>query len=191
MRYYCEHHENIRILHISVTLPSPADDLTALDIYDRKTLRLRHAFQTTSIALPASVTCTTLPEPLVEGCTWTFRVPADAIRKSGSNEVPLASTASLSSLQCQACNGRVLRHAITWRPMPSEHWAEMMDSWHCHRGVTDERHHEVHDQYALPDHIISAAERIHARPEIGLLGSSYLLVHAADLSSNVKVRALF
>lgn len=188
MRFYCEHHENIRIVHVSVTLPSPADALTALDIYDRKTLRLRHAFQSYTIALPASLTVTQLPRPIIVGNTWTYRIAADVIKKSGSNEVPLSSPDSLQSLQCIKCNTRILSSkALDWRLLPSENWMELMDSWHCHRGVSDEHHHEIHDQYALPDHIVSAAERIHARPGMGLLGPSHMLIHQSDMSPDVKV----
>lgn len=185
MHYFCEYHEHIRTLHLVITLESEPSDLTSLEIYDRKTLRLRHAFQSFSIALPASISTTEQLNVQVAGSRITCRIPASPIiSPSGQNEVPLSSPEALNTtLHCTRCSALLIRGSgMTWKRMPSEHWVEMMDSWHCHRGVTDEHHHEHHDQYALPDHIINASERIRARPGTGLIGLSYLLITPRDTS---------
>lgn len=189
MRYHCEYHENVRAVHLSLRLPSAPDALTSLEAYDRKTLRLRHAFRTYSIPLPGSIDIKKPLKLVCDGHQITCRVDASPIKESsGINEVPFSTTKQLSrDLQCARCRCSLLEGTgISWRLMPSENWAEMMDSWHCHRGVTDEHHNEHHDQYALPDHIVSAAERIRARPGIGLIGLSYLLIHISD-ATNILV----
>lgn len=183
MQYFCEYHENVRAVHLFLRLPSSPDFLTALEVYDRKTLRLRHAFQSYSIALPGSIDIKKPLKLVFEGLQISCRIDASPIvQSSGGNEVPFSTIKQLSTnLLCAICKCLLLDGTrLSWRHMPSENWAEMMDSWHCHRGVSDEHHNEHHDQYALPDHIVSAAERIRARPGIGLIGLSYLLVHAAD-----------
>lgn len=191
MRFYCDYHENIRAIHLSVTLPSAPDELTSLDIYDRKTLRLRHAFRSYTIALPASVDPTRPLEVKGTGLTLNCRVSADPIvRSDGSISLPLSSPEALQEdVLCSACGTCMIlaSRGLTWHRMPSENWAEMMDSWHCHRGVSDHHYNEHHDQYTLPDHIVSAAERIRARPGRGLIGLSYLLIHPSD-TQNIKVR---
>lgn len=191
MKFYCEYHEHVRAIHLTITLPSLQDALTALDIYDRKTLRLRHAFQSYAIALPASVDPAQPLRVISRGLNISCRLPATPILKSsGINDVAFSSPEDLSSdLSCRCGTVLIYGRGVDWRRLPSEHWVEMMDSWHCHRGVTDEHHNEHHDQYVLPDHIVSATERIHARSGLGLIGLSYLLVHSSQML-NVKVSVL-
>lgn len=183
MKYCAEYHEHVRVIHLSIDISSEPDDLTSLEIYDRKTLRLRHAFQSHTIALPASVKLSEKLNIVIDKTIISCRIPASSILEAaGTLDVPLSSSDELGNdLICQACSTRIVAaSSLVWKNLPSEHWVEMMDSWHCHRGVTDEHHHEHHDQYALPEHIVSATERIRARPGIGLVGLSYLLIHPQD-----------
>lgn len=184
MNYYAEYHEHVRAIHLTINLPSAPDNLTSLEAYDRKTLRLRHAFRSYSIALPASINP---DETLIipsENQNVSVRLKASPIIKGqGTLDVPFSTPEELGhELLCHSCHSRLVSGSLlSWRQLPSEHWVEMMDSWHCHRGVTDDHYNQHHDQYALPDHIISATERIRARPGIGLIGLSYLLVDPDNL----------
>lgn len=189
MKYCAEYHEHVRAIHLTINLLSLPDSLTTVTVYDRKTLRVRHAFQSFSVALPASINPKEILKLSFDRHIISCRIPASAICQSlGTLDVPLSSQEDLyNDLVCRSCGLRMVSGSdITWKNLPSEHWVEMMDSWHCHRGVTDEHHHEHHDQYALPEHIVSATERIRARKGIGLVGLSYLLVHPADIE-NFKV----
>lgn len=187
--FFAEYHRNIRTIHLTIRLPSLPSDLTTCEIYDRKTLRVRHGFLTQSVALPASIDVKAELQLNHSGKQITCRIPATSIAvDSDVNEVPFSSIEDLNAvIACVDCNSIICKGAnMTWRLLPSEHWTETMDSWHCHRGLTtthDSRTHthtEHHDQYALPDHIVSATRNITASPGVGFIGLSYLLLHASD-----------
>ena len=173
--YYCEYHRNIRTTHITIRIPTTEFELSH---YDRKTLRLRYGFTTQSIALPASVDVTKQLQWSIADGVITCRVPADPIIEP-RHDIPLDKSDLSTDLSCLRCNTVIVHGgSLEWSLLPSDHWLETMDSWHCHRGVTDHRHHD----HALPDHIVSAVESITPRPGVGLLGVTHLLVHDQDVS---------
>jgi len=72
--------------------------------------------------------------------------------------------------------------AVQWKPLPSEHWAELMDVWHCHKPheeASSEHGHESHQGlYEL------AMNGFHAQPGLAYYSETYYLVDPSDLSAS-------
>ena len=47
---------------------------------------------------------------------------------------PASALNSTTQLACLSCKNVLVNGNINvWKDLPSEHWAEMMDFWHCHK----------------------------------------------------------
>ncbi len=169
----------MRFVNITIQLSTDYDVETQVHCYDRKTLRVRHASQTTAIPLPASVDITsTVKVKIAESKREiSLRLPASPIKRSDENQVPASDPSNTAKVNCTGCNS-LLVNAVSWKRLPTQYWAELLDSWHCHKGV-DNSH--IHDQFALPDYLVAAADRIRAKTGTGLVGVSHLVVSQEDL----------
>ncbi|ORY75762.1 ubiquitin-conjugating enzyme E2-binding protein [Protomyces lactucae-debilis] len=194
MLYFCEHLEKIKVCHLHVQLDSVPDSSTSLIIFDRKTLTLRHACRSYAITLPASIdVAQRLNLKFAEDTandTFSVRIKAQSSlmpTDSDANPVPLSDPATLSksTICCASCQTQLLPSKLRWRSSPSEHWQEMMDSWHCHAGVSHRDNQEHHEQYTLPKHIVHAAQGIVPVPERPFVGLSHFLVHRDDLGESL------
>ena len=200
MRYFCEYLESIRTAHLHIELDSPWDvTCSELLVHDRKHLTLRHRCISVGIALPCSLERPERPpelvidaDRLVLDCRIKDAAPV-VLQDDSNNETPFSRPEDLQTLTCCRCQTLLVDgRSLTWRSLPSEHWAELMDSWHCHKGVIDDakaahaRHrsndNQLHEQYTLPDRIVSAANRIRPAVGVGLIGLSYLLFRPAALA---------
>jgi hypothetical protein len=187
MLFYCEFLKKIKICHLHVQLTSAVDISTSLTIFDRKTLRLRHGFQSFALAMPASVDVDQkiqLKIDETDACSFSVRLkaPSSFITLQDDNPLPFPDAAALTSqtLDC-TCGYQILPSGLPWRQLPSEHWQEMMDSWHCHAGISQHGDHERHEQYTLPSHIVDAARSLVPAPGKPFVGLTYMLVHPDDV----------
>ncbi|BFZ53262.1 hypothetical protein PYCC9005_000285 [Savitreella phatthalungensis] len=223
LRFYCEYLEAIRVASVDLWLASPWDYLTKIRLFDRRHLCVRHGFQSFVVALPCSADEELLHqelEPIVgedkKYVRLRFKAAPVVIRRvRGNDSIPFGTATQLQSsdLSCRLCQRHLITHdaELTWRALPSEHWAEMMDSWHCHRGLrtsekaprdgnqrfadrgvlpTDVIRNELHEQHVLPSELVSAVSRISPANGVGLAGFSYLLVRLSSMLNVVVDAAL-
>ena len=88
------------------------------------------------------------------------------------------SLTSNTQIACKACKTVVINERIAdWRNLPSEHWADLMDLWHCHKP-------EGAGQSSLSaSQRYMAVERTRAKSGTGLVDSSHILLSAADCTN--------
>lgn len=104
--------------------------------------------------------------------------------------------ATLSYFKCKVCNNTLIstETITTWKALPSETWAEMMDFWHCHKPSDDDHNHshshsdnsDLHTSLASvpsfnPSYAVSSFE---AYPSTALVGLSYILFHSSHFLPN-------
>lgn len=86
-----------------------------------------------------------------------------------------------TDVKCGTCSSQLMRPNTieTWKDLPSEGWAEMMDLWHCHK--PDTLDHE-HDSEATAVHRkgYSAGNKLLARQGVGFVDSLTFLLREED-----------
>jgi hypothetical protein len=192
---YAEHLINIRTLTIQVSLPTKSDGSTTLSA-DGSILTLSHRGETVSVTLPLSIPiseCAKLSVPAIPSTNLSCRVRLDDTppQDSQSSETIIPWTAtSLSQqvgLQCKACNAEILPRGtvLTWKDLPSEGWAEMMEFWHCHKPDEPHDHEHQTDKKGY-----SANSMLAITPSVGLVNATSFIL-AADDCKNIKVGRMF
>jgi hypothetical protein len=194
LHIYAEHLINIRTLTIQSTLPSPSNRTTACKLSaDGDALTLTHQGETASIALPVTVPAHTsagISIPAVPTKELSFRVRigySDTLQDRQSSETVIPWTAvSLShnvELCCKNCRAVILPQGKiqTWKDLPSEGWAEMMEFWHCHKPNEPHTHEQQTDKKGY-----SADSKLAITPSVGLVNATSFILAAADCN-NIKV----
>lgn len=188
---YAEHLINIRTLTIQVSLPTSSDGSTALALHG-SVLALSHQDQTAKITLPLPIPDlerSRLSVPPVPSTNLSFRMRLDDTsprdNQSAETVIPWTAT-SLSQeaeLQCKTCHAEVLprRQIQTWKDLPSEGWAEMMEFWHCHKPNEPHDHEHQTDKKGY-----SADSMLAITPSVGLVNATSFVL-AADDCENIKV----
>lgn len=83
------------------------------------------------------------------------------------------------NLSCRQCDAVLLPKSIdTFKDLPSEHWAELMECWLCHKAPGT-------DQYYDPA-VKASTSQILAQETVGLVGATYFLLHSKDIQ-NLKI----
>ena len=188
---YAEHLINIRTLAIQISLPTSSDGSTNLAA-DGNILTLFHQGQTAKVTLPVSITGTErikLSVPPAPSTNLSFRVRLDDApprdSQSGETVIPWTATALSheAELQCKTCHAEFLpRGQIqTWKDLPSEGWAEMMEFWHCHKPNEPHDHGHQTDKKGY-----SADSMLAITPSVGLVNATSFVL-AADDCKNIKV----
>jgi hypothetical protein len=198
LHIYAEHLINIRTLTIQSTLPSPSDDNTACTLSDNgDVLTLTHQGETASIALPVAVPAhasLSISLPAVPSKELSFRVrlgQSDTLQDRQSSETVIPWTAASLShnveLRCKACRTVLLPQGKiqTWKDLPSEGWAEMMEFWHCHKPNEPHNHEQQTDKKGY-----SADSQLAITPSVGLVNATSFILAAGDCG-NIKVGESF
>ncbi|KAF2132633.1 hypothetical protein P153DRAFT_283337, partial [Dothidotthia symphoricarpi CBS 119687] len=94
--------------------------------------------------------------------------------------------ASLSQMQgveimCKSCGEVVVPRGKvgSWRDLPNENWAEMMDFWHCHK--PDEGHlHDHENDEVVGKKGYAAGNRLKAKEGMGFVDLTSLLLEEGD-----------
>ena len=200
---YAELLANIRQISLAASLPSPCDASTQVALLaDRSTVELRHGSSIYSLTLPAKAALggTLLPiQDKQKGTTaLSWRLPLDASSHSSSHQAnadhtPWSATDldPSSGVACRQCGTAVVPAGAvtTWKDLPSENWAEMMEFWHCHK---PDHHHNHHgeagkaDEESLAARGYGAASTISAQQGVGFVDLTTLLFAETDCS-NVTV----
>ncbi|PHH67747.1 hypothetical protein CDD82_1158 [Ophiocordyceps australis] len=182
---YAELLFNIRQVTVAVSLPSPRNATTAATIVDEgRRLCLDHDGQSASLDLPAAVgfdaSLGPSQGPLTE-LVWRLGA-ANALPRAEDtcaepwSAVHLKTASPVLCKTCRAC--LVPRHVVaSWKDLPSENWAEMMEFWHCHKPVNTQSESD-HDTLANKGYGANAAMR--AQTGVGLVGTSSFAFAESD-----------
>jgi hypothetical protein len=153
---YAELLSNIRQISVIAALDAPCDVATKVELSgDGKQFVLYHGGKTTTLSLPGSVASSVqLQKPALGSKELSWRLPLagqptrpDA-EDAHSNEAPWSARTLEENwgFLCRDCGAVIIREGAikTWKDLPSENWAEMMDFWHCHKPDVPE-HEKVHE----------------------------------------------
>lgn len=189
---YAELLSNIRQISVIATLPTASNASTGITLAkDRKTLIITHDGLSSSLSLPALVAGTVLARPPSGKTEVSWRIPlADQARSN--QQVDLTDTAiapwaaadlsKFTSLSCKCCGTTVVQAGSvqSWRDLPSENWAEMMDFWHCHK--PDHKHEGAgaNETDLSTKKGYGANNRFVADIHTGLVDLTYFLLNSVD-----------
>ncbi|KAM3504111.1 hypothetical protein MY10362_003775 [Beauveria mimosiformis] len=169
---YAELLTNIRQITIKASLPTPADHTTTAEILgEGRKFRISHNGTSGEAVLPATAPIKgTLPFSHKGSAELTWRLPLKPARVPERQFLPenqpLPWPASVikpgSPISCRACRQIFINSATvaTWKDLPSENWAEMMEFWHCHKPID----HDTPEDGDLQHRGYGAASAITAQP---------------------------
>ncbi|KAL3427533.1 hypothetical protein PVAG01_01042 [Phlyctema vagabunda] len=154
---YAELLLNIRQVSVIATFGIPCSATTQAGLSgDGKQFLLRHDGRTTILNLPGEVALQVLPSPTAGSLEYSWRLPLAGtynppdVSHAQSNESPWAATtlSQESEFSCLRCGNVIIQggHIQSWRDLPSENWAEMMDFWHCHKPSVHAHQHPMGSQ---------------------------------------------
>ncbi|PQK10846.1 hypothetical protein BB8028_0002g11650 [Beauveria bassiana] len=188
---YAELLTNIRQVTIKASLPTPADHTTTAEILDEgRKFRISHNGTSGEVVLPATAPVKgTLPLSHKGSTEVTWRFPLKPARVPERQFLPenqpLPWPASVikpgSPISCRACGQIFVNSATvtTWKDLPSENWAEMMEFWHCHKPID----HDTAEDGDLQHRGYGAASAITAQPGVGFVDITSLLFAEEDCGS--------
>lgn len=188
---YAELLTNIRQITVKTCLPTPADNTTAAEIFgDGRKFRISHNGATAELDLPATVPVKgALPVSHKGSADLTWRLPLQPARAPERQFLPENQVLPWSAfdikmespVSCRACGQLfVQRGTITsWKDLPSENWAEMMEFWHCHKPVE----HDKPEDGSLQQRGYGAASAITAQPGVGFVDITSFLFVESDCGS--------
>ena len=142
---YAEVLANIRQANLYASLETRKNEHTKIDVAsDKKTITVSHNGETASIYLPTEISGNAeINIPIDRGKEVSVRLELADIMTMPSLEDAIGGEGPWSArdlspntrLRCRACQSGVLvsEMPMAFKDLPSDHWAEMMDFWHCHR----------------------------------------------------------
>ena len=151
---YAELLSNIRQISVIAVLPIPSNNQTTVALSsDRQQIALQHGGQTTTLTLPGQVHPTAqLQLPALGKTELSWRLPlAGQPTRSEAPDVeapwPAQGLEADLEISCRECRAVFVGKGTvkTWKDLPSENWAEMMEFWHCHKPDDEPSGHEGHD----------------------------------------------
>ncbi|KAL9626825.1 MAG: hypothetical protein Q9204_007010 [Flavoplaca sp. TL-2023a] len=194
---YAELLLNIRQITVVASLPSTYNNTTLVTLSeDRQSLSVAHDGQRSTVKLPAPVRPGFNPT-IAPGSTKTlsFRLPiADDIANSLSSRDNTREPRSLGSaasmeprtrVACRFCQMLLVKEQVkSWKDLPSENWAEMMDFWHCHKPDSHDDDGSAHKQDGVRKGY-GAASSIRPTSGVGLVDVTSF--HLLQLDCNITV----
>jgi hypothetical protein len=206
---YAELLSNIRQVSIAATLPSPSNSKTEVRVLDDgRRLRIEHDGLTEMLDLPGAVSGNTqLPVPQAASHDLTWRLPLSAGTAQIPHFLPESQTVPWAALElepgsavcCRNCSSVVIPKDIiqSWKDLPSENWAEMMEFWHCHKP----HDHDKSQNETLENKGYGANSAIRAQSGVGFVditsfmfdetNCQNLLVSSAQLGAIAAVCCVF
>ena len=194
---YAELLLNIRQITIVASLLTTYNNTTLVTLSeDRQSLSVAHNGQRSTVKLPAPVRPGFNPT-IAPGSTkaLSFRLPiADDIANSLSSRDnthgprSLWSAASMeptTRVACRFCQSLLVKEQVkSWKDLPSENWAEMMDFWHCHKPDSHDDDGSAHKQDGVRKGY-GAASSIRPTSGVGLVDVTSF--HLMQLDCNITV----
>lgn len=151
---YAELLSNIRQISVIAVLPTSSNNKTTSTLSsDRRQIALEHEGQRTTLTLPGQAHPTAQLQPTALGkneLSWRLPLAGQSTRSEATDiEAPWSAKDLEPDLEisCRECKAIILGGGIlkTWKDLPSENWAEMMEFWHCHKPDDEPSGHEGHD----------------------------------------------
>ena len=192
---YAELLSNIRQVSIIASFRTPSTVATKAELSeDGRILKLIHDGDDGFLRLPAQVAAVSkLQQPLLDSKETSWRLPLASPDKAtiATNYADTASApwsakrlSEQSELHCRNCENTLLASSSiqTWKDLPSENWAEMMDFWHCHKPdmPKDLKAKSSQSHEHLKEKGYGANNRFIARRGIGFVDLTYFLLSKED-----------
>jgi ubiquitin-protein ligase E3 D len=82
-----------------------------------------------------------------------------------------------TTIQCKKCQASIVQAGKvgSWKDLPSENWAEMMDFWHCHKPHNDDSKENAAEAKGY-----SSTSQLAVSPGTGLIDAVSFLLHRTD-----------
>jgi hypothetical protein len=200
---YAELLSNIRQISVIVALEEPCDLTTKVELSaDGRRFILRYDGEKSSLGLPGRVPPSfQLPNPVYGARELTWRLPLAGQSTRPSLDTVLSNSAPWSAkllgedleFMCRACGVVIVRRGTirTWKDLPSENWAEMMDFWHCHKPdvpvASDSSPADEGVEHSAANRGYGAHTKFAPSPGIGFVDLTNFLLSERDLQ-NIQVR---
>ena len=194
---YAELLLHIRQITVIATLSSVPNEETHYELSsDRKLLLLTHNQEQCTLTLPSpAASSVAMKVPSVEDEELSFRLPiasrhcaigtAESEHGRESTSIwPASALSPTTQLACLSCKNVFVDGNISaWKDLPSEHWAEMMDFWHCHK--PHNREDALGQNHSTKGYSASSAYTM--TPGIGFVDDLHLRLASSDCTG-MKVR---
>ena len=177
---------NLQQVTVVATLPSEQNDTTVFELsLDKVTLTLKHNSQQATIVLPGVIAASTILDiPRTTDKSIFLRLQAlpdvELVAPGGyctSSKVPWSASclSAHTRIACGICGAVIVDGTVkTWKDLPSENWAEMMDFWHCHKPSDD----SIQSIKCCKGY--SATDRIHTKSGVALVDTCHIIVATGD-----------
>ena len=195
---YAELLSNIRQISVIAALGTPCDASTNVVLSPNgREVILHHHGSTNSLNLPGQVASNSrLQKPALgsEELSWRLPLSGPTSRPNAESDVsndapwPATDLKDDTEFSCRSCGAIILKKGIikSWRDLPSENWAEMMDFWHCHKPDVPELNGNGHSGHSHGDPNASrgygANIKFTAQSGIGFVDLTTFLVSKSDCS---------
>lgn len=186
---YAELLVNVRQVSVRATLPSSVDASTRADVFDAgQRLRICHRGQSEVLSLPVPVATAEARLPVDQGSAseLNWRLPvwqadASALRFTPENQAVPWNSSDIrtgSPICCRDCGDALVQNGKinSWKDLPSENWAEMMDFWHCHKP----HDHGQHESDSLANRGYGANNAITAQQGVGFVDITSFMFSESD-----------
>lgn len=199
---YAELLSNIRQVSVIASLQTPSNQDTRATLSDdRQQLKLVHNGTIIILILPTQVAAiSSLRQPALGSreISWRLALPSTATTKNGPDFADSASApwsasklSENSKVSCRKCGAILLAAGSiqSWKDLPSENWAEMMDFWHCHKPHVHGKDSAIgHNEDHLEEKGYGAKSMFKARNGVGFVDLTYFLLAEKDCVG-IKVRS--
>jgi len=187
---YAELLANIRQISVIVSLLTPCDSSTVVSIsLQRDSITIHHDGKISTLPLPGQVAASAvLQKPSLRSRDLSWRLPLAGEPTRGdpdTNESPWAANnlGKDTQLFCRSCGAEIISKGSmqSWKDLPSENWAEMMDFWHCHKPTEHESHKgHSHDESATANKGYGANSKFTAQSKVGFVDLTTFLLDGKD-----------
>ena len=142
---YAEFLLNIRQVTIYATLEDERKtDYDVLISSDKRSLTVTYDGVSATITFPSGISGTATVEfPVKKRKVISLRLeiteddkPSHTVGMEVDNDSPwpASSLSAETRIACRTCRSVIVEaHERQWKDLPREHWAELMDLWHCHK----------------------------------------------------------
>lgn len=202
-RLYAELLTNIRKVSATIELPTPSNDTTFLAVKSGG-FTLHHDGTEQQLKLPGVVDPSYVATKPATGlqqlsCRMPLAPRQTAQPRSLSEGTPVApwnatDLTSSSRFTCRSCDAVILAEntVTTWQDLPSAHWAEMMDFWHCHKpAVPKTNGNDDGKEDKLQEKGYGASTSFSAQKGVGKVDLMSFLLAEDDIGSAVVRTALY
>jgi ubiquitin-protein ligase E3 D len=201
---YAELLSNINRISVLAALQTPSTRETKATLSENgRQIQLVHDGTTTILALPAlASSITNLKQPPLgsQEISWSIglRSLLTTYSKPKPSDTPstpwqASQLPEKAQISCRNC-GNILVAAgtvETWKDLPSENWAEMMDFWHCHKpDIHKQDTAKSQSNNRLEERGYGATQRFTAQNGVGFVDLTYFLLSKGNCQG-IKVRVIY